>query len=349
MSHRILVTGAQGLVGRYLTKALMREFTDIEVVGIGRSAELSNHFTHDIEIKANEKIKAPLPNDLIIKDSNYRYVQLDTSNQLKLNDLIKSFSPTAIIHLASGLKGDTCSKLYNANVTGTINVLIACKAHLKDVPFIGVSSGSVYGFHSRAEHIPFKETLSLNPEDPYQFAKTAEETIIKEFCTQFYIPWLVLRVFNIVGPGQDERHVCGRFISQLVSIKNGFKPAVLNVSSLTSERDFVDVRDVSSNIIQLIKNRLYGEIYNICSGKPIPIEYILNSCLNEVFADRSSEVIINGLDESATPTDKNIGDNQKLLNAGGRIYYDINTSIRDIVSYYFALYQTKDPILESSK
>ena len=339
MRNKVLITGSQGFVGRYLVAALLREFSDITILGIGRSSLSSTFFTHDVQIKDGQTLKAPLPTDLRTLNGNYTYLPVDLLDLNKLHEIFNDFSPTAIIHLASGLKGDSSSKLFHTNVLGTFNLLSVLKSSVKDIPIISVSSGSVYGFKSADP--PFEETQQYNPEDQYQFAKATEEVFVREFCDRFNIPWMILRVFNIVGPGQDERHVCGRFISELVSIKGGYKKAILNVSSLTSQRDFVDVRDVANNIVKLFQNGKYNEVYNICSSKPLPIRDILEISLNLVFEGKSGDLTINGLYEKSSNdiNDRNFGNNKKLLEAGGKIDFEINISIKDIVDYYEFVYE----------
>ncbi|RZK20025.1 MAG: NAD(P)-dependent oxidoreductase, partial [Flavobacterium sp.] len=284
MNKCILITGAQGFLGRYLTTALLNEDKDLQVVGIGRSAQLDSSFTHSLRIKNNQIIPAPLPISIVkALQGRYQYFMMDTNDKLQVEKLLKSQQPTTIIHLASGLKGDHCDKFLNSNVSGTLSLLSACRNCLKGVPFIGISSGGVYGFSSLSKDLPFKEIQLCNPADSYQYTKAVEEEIVKVFCENFDIPWMALRVFNILGPGQDERHVCGRFLSELISIKHDFKDPFLKTSGLTSIRDFVDVRDVAYNIIQLLKVKQYNQVFNIASNKPVIIKDILDDCLNAVF------------------------------------------------------------------
>ena len=63
MSARILVTGAQGFLGRYLVAQLLRADPSSEVLGLGRSPRLEDSFTHSLQWGAS-RLKAPLPDEL---------------------------------------------------------------------------------------------------------------------------------------------------------------------------------------------------------------------------------------------------------------------------------------------
>jgi nucleoside-diphosphate-sugar epimerase len=343
MNKRILITGAQGFLGRYLAEALIKGDKHLEVIGIGRSQRLDDCFTHSLSIKNNQTIPAPLPVGMgQILSKRYQYFAIDTNDKKQLAGLLETRQPTAIIHLASGLKGDHCSKLLNTNITGTLNLLSASKKYLINVPFVSISSGGVYGFPLNPGDLPFKESHPCNPEESYQLTKAAEEKIVEGFCEQFDIPWLALRVFNIIGPGQDERHVCGRFVSELIRIKNRYKNPYLKTSGLASVRDFVDVRDVANNIIRLLANRQYNQVFNIASGTPVVIKDVLDRCLNAVLANGKGRVEIDAGQQTFfndQKIDQHYGDNTRLLNAGGAINFSLASSIKDMVSYYGLIYR----------
>lgn len=343
MAKRVLITGSQGFLGRYVTAALLRETEDIQVLGIGRSERMDGYFTHTLRVRNEQLYKAPLPSDisLALISGRYRYLTVDVLNKKKIEQVIVDFSPTEIIHLASGLKGDSFEKLYNTNIQGTLNLLSACETHLRSVPIIAVSSGGVYGLQSKVKESPFVESDGCNPHDIYQFAKAAEENLVRSFCQHANIPWMVLRVFNIVGPGQDERHVCGRFVGELISIKKGWKSPRLQTGPLSSTRDFVDVRDIAGVIVHLLKKSTYGETYNVCSGKARTIKEVLDESLKLIF-DESGQAerikIIEELTILNSNANHHFGDNLKVIAAGAKFKYDLSSSIRAMISFYNILY-----------
>src|SRR5205085_533500 len=103
MKRRYLITGAQGLIGRYLAARILGAQTDAEVLGVGRSSRIDGFFTHAIRA-GGEPRRAPMPADLhACLDGRYRYRQLSLLETGALRDLIRDFRPDCIFHLASAL------------------------------------------------------------------------------------------------------------------------------------------------------------------------------------------------------------------------------------------------------
>src|SRR3954462_13374453 len=94
---RVLVTGAQGFVGRYLVDHLLRTYPGAEVLGLGRSPRLSDGFTHSLQWGLS-RLRAPLPKELegVFASSHYHYVSLDLGRQPELTALIAEFRPTLV-------------------------------------------------------------------------------------------------------------------------------------------------------------------------------------------------------------------------------------------------------------
>ena len=55
MKRRYLITGAQGLVGRYLTARILELEKGAQVLGIGRSQRTDGFFTHAISIDGGQR------------------------------------------------------------------------------------------------------------------------------------------------------------------------------------------------------------------------------------------------------------------------------------------------------
>ena len=88
---------------------------------------------------------------------------------------------------------------HEANITGTLRVLIAAKdADIQKVVY--ASSSSVYG--DTAE-LPKREDMPVNPLSPYAMTKVAGEFYCKVFHEIYDLPTVTLRYFNVFGPRQD--------------------------------------------------------------------------------------------------------------------------------------------------
>lgn len=139
------------------------------------------------------------------------------------------------------------------------------------------------------------------------------------------------RIFNVVGPGQDERHVCGRFAAQASAITAGLSKPVFEVGDLTSTRDFVDVRDVASAITVLAGSAQPG-IYNVASGVEHCVQDVLGSTLHHAgIAARVQTVVRYSGPRGVTRQQAAIS---RLTSLGYRPAHDLASSIKDTVEYY---------------
>src|SRR5215207_805882 len=120
---RVLVTGAQGLVGRYLVARLLETDSEARVVGLGRSAEREGSFSHG----------SPLPPALRATfqrhGARYRYVRVALRDTAALCALLRELAPDCVFHLASALHSAAEPELLETNVEGTRLLLDALRGH----------------------------------------------------------------------------------------------------------------------------------------------------------------------------------------------------------------------------
>ena len=90
---------------------------------------------------------------------------------------------------------------------------------------------------------------------------------------------VILRPFNQVGAGQDERFVLPSFAGQIARIEAGLVPPVLEVGNLAAERDFLPVGDVVRAYAELIARGVDiadGSVFNVASGRPRSIASVVS-------------------------------------------------------------------------
>jgi len=196
------------------------------------------------------------------RSPRYSYLSLDLLSD-ELADVVSQFRPTAVIHLAASLRGVPDEFIMLNNVRSTESLLKALVSYGSKLEiFVLASSAGVYG---RQELQPVTENTRLVPLDDYAKSKVISEDRVQDFAQQSGIPVAIARIFNILGPGQDELHFGGRIVSQIGTILGGATPAVIRTTSLASTRDFLDVRDVST-ALALILEQNRGGTYNVGSG-----------------------------------------------------------------------------------
>jgi GDP-4-dehydro-6-deoxy-D-mannose reductase len=274
---RVLVTGAQGLTGRSVVAEVLAAEPAARVIGVGRSPASERAFTHRVGM-AGRTIDAPVPRSLRAPDpARYDYVTGDLGDRASVAELVARTQPDVVIHLAAALRDDPPDGLLRNNVDATRH-LIGELARLPVAPRVILgSSGSVYG---RAP-LPYREDGTYAPVDPYAHSKLAAEIVAKLIAGATGLPLIIARIFNIVGPGMDERHVCARFAQQAIAIAAGRSAPILEVGNLAPRRDFIDVADVAHALVALARSGSPGQAYNVASGIETTIAEVLDIILRE--------------------------------------------------------------------
>jgi 3-dehydroquinate synthase len=333
MNSRILVTGAQGFLGRYLIAHLLQSDPDCEILGVGRSPQLEDGFTHSVQW-GRSLVRAPLPRELreAFECPRYHYVSLDIGRQPELTGLLGEFRPNRIFHLASGLRDAPPDHLFRTNVEGAISLIEAIREAGIDAPnLIMGSTGFLYGQIAPGE-LPIHENTPCAPIDLYGVSKLASENASRILCRRYGIPTIWVRIFNLVGPGQEERHFCGKLTSQTAAIAAGLLPRVIEVEPLTATRDFLDVRDAARALELLGRKATAGRTYNLASGIESPVNDVFHTILRHAGLNGNVEIEL----KAARPADipRYFADITRLQALGFTPAYTLDRSLVDLLEYY---------------
>lgn len=329
--NSIFVTGAQGFLGRaFVARALA---SGSRVIGFGRSERSDDRYTHRIFINGNS-VPALVPAELLqpLNSAKYEYHRGDLLETDELAKLLRSKRPRAIVHLAAALRDDDFGRLVRTNVAGTMALFDAVTASGIDVEKIVIgSSASVYG---KPEVVPIRETARCEPEDLYGVSKLAAERIAAIQSRKLGTQISSARIFNVVGAGQDERHVCGRLASQAIAFAGG-RVRALQFGDLRPTRDFIDVRDAAAAIAALLRGG--SGTYNVCSQMETSIGTVLDHVLRSAgIQDRPAAEQSYRRDGDV---ERNAGNNERLRSLGWKPRYDLARSIDDLVEYYRGMSQ----------
>ncbi|MCJ2068727.1 GDP-mannose 4,6-dehydratase [Methylobacterium sp. J-030] len=251
--RRILVTGAAGFVGGHVLPLLTAAGDRVAGIGRGRASRL--------------------PEGVV-------YETIDLLDEAALGGFVARFRPTEILHLA-GLASvaDSASgpgQTWRVNVNGLMNLVAAAEA-VPGCTFFFVSTGEVYGGAFLSGHA-LTEAAEPLPRNTYARSKWVGEQLLRDLLPRIGVKLVVLRPFNHIGPGQDERFVVASFAGQIARIEAGLVPPVLEVGNLSSHRDFLDVADVAQAYADLIgqsESLADGSVFNISSGAPRTIASVL--------------------------------------------------------------------------
>jgi nucleoside-diphosphate-sugar epimerase len=300
MTRRHLITGAQGLIGRHLAAQILAADPAALVLGIGRSRRSDRSFMLDA--------------------GRHRYESVALGDTDALRRCVAEFRPDRVFHLASALHSAPRRELEATNVDGTASLVRALEG--TGARLVLASSASVYG---QPQRLPIDETHPCEPVNDYGSTKLAAEQLALRHGGDV----VIARIFNVVGPGQNEDHVCGRLAAQLARSGAG-KPAALAVGPLGPTRDFIDVRDAAAALRLAADRAAPAAAINVASGVEISIRDLLSMLVR--VANVEVEVVERG--EVAPGVARCIADVTRLRQLGFAPRYLLEQSLRDLLESY---------------
>ena len=254
---KILTTGGGGFIGLVLVNSLLENGEEVTILD-----NFSNSSKGTIEYLKEQGAK------LIIGDiNNYDLLKKEIINY------------DIVVHLAAKIDVNESilnpQETYHVNVEGTNNLLKACASN--DIKgFIAASSASVYG---EAKTLPLCEDSPILPLSPYGKSKVMMEKNIQEFSHKHNLNSVILRFFNIYGPGQNDAYagVITKFLNNIS--KN--EPLII-FGDGNSTRDFIHISDVVQAIHLAINNLKgkRGDKYNIATSNHVSIKQLANLILS---------------------------------------------------------------------
>jgi GDP-4-dehydro-6-deoxy-D-mannose reductase len=238
-----LVTGAEGFIGSHLVKFLQARRWNV----------IGGYLRHG----TNSFPKLP----------NLRFVQCDIRNGQRVSEIFNQYQPTHVFHMAAQslptVSWADPIGTFESNVMGSLHVFEAVR-HMKRPPVIvSACSSAEYG-HVPPLAIPIREDQSLQPLHPYGISKVCLDLLAREYCIDYKIPAVNIRLFNTTGPGKTN-DAPSDFVRQLARIKKGLQAPIMEVGNLKPRRAFLDVEDAVRGFYLAAMKGKRGEAYNLCA------------------------------------------------------------------------------------
>lgn len=274
---KILVTGAAGFIGAFLSKELVKN-ENYEVIGIDN---LNDYY--DVRLK-DERLK------LLASSSNFSFIKGDIANKNFINKLFKDHQFDYVIHLAAqaGVRHSIShpEDYVSANLVGMFNILEACRYNpVKHLVY--ASSSSVYGANTK---VPYSvEDKVDNPVSLYAATKKSNELMAHAYSKLYNIPSTGLRFFTVYGPLGRPDMAYFSFTNKLIK-----KETIEIFNYGNCQRDFTYVDDIVEGVIRVMKRpplKKDGDdglpippykLYNIGNSKPVNLLDFVNILQEEL-------------------------------------------------------------------
>jgi UDP-glucose 4-epimerase len=248
---KVIVTGGAGFIGSHVIEALLERGYRVVALDNLSTGRMSN-VRRLIDEGKIEFIKGSILNMALLRKT--------------FTGALYIFHEAAIPSVPRSVKNPRAS--HNANVNGTLNVLLAAKdSGVKKVVY--ASSSSVYG---DTPVLPKVETMNPLPLSPYAVTKLVGEYYCRVFQDIYGLQTACLRYFNVFGPRQDPNSTYAAVIPLFINkVLKGEPPEIFGDGEQT--RDFTFVRDVAAANILAAESDATG-IFNIGGGKRVTINYL---------------------------------------------------------------------------
>ncbi|MDG6997833.1 MAG: GDP-mannose 4,6-dehydratase [Nitrososphaerota archaeon] len=230
---KVLITGANGFVGKHLSRYLKSKGFD----------------TIGLDITDGTDLKGDITN------KDYIFNELSKHNF------------DSVIHLAAlaDIKKTTEDpySTYNVNCFGTLNLLeLAARKNVER--FLYASSANVYGVPAER---PATEATPFNPRLPYDYSKVVSETLVRSYFVHKKLKIAITRSWLLFGEGEPQTRAFPRFVRAcLANQKIPLFNSGQDVTDPTHAQNYGRVAELILN-----KDTAIGESFNVGSGNKMSV------------------------------------------------------------------------------
>ncbi len=244
----VLVTGAYGLLGSWLVKALLEQGAHTTV--LKRDAVIASA----LELEGTER--------------HVNVVQGDLCDSALIERALTEYEVDTVFHLAAqtivGIANAAPASTFETNIRGTWTLLEGCR-RLAVQRVVVAASDKAYGIH---DQLPYREDFALQPRYPYDVSKAATDMIARSYWHTFELPVAVTRFANLYGGGDLN---LSRLVPEVALAAIEGRPPVIR-SDGTLQRDFLYVEDAVRAYLAICglldDGHAAGEAFNAGGDEP---------------------------------------------------------------------------------
>lgn len=309
----VFVTGATGLMGSWLVKALLQE--EAEVVAL---------------------IRDQAPRSMLVREGLIRrtaVVNGDLESLPTMRRAIAEYQPHTVFHLAAQplvqvAKLDPVGTL-RANVMGTWNLLEACRLAGK-ANVVVASSDKAYGAN---QNLPYHESYPLQGRYPYDVSKSCADLITQMYSATYGVRTAIARCGNLFGGGDLN---FSRTIPGVIQATLAGERFVIR-SDGKFVRDFLYVKDAADAYLTLGEQlaedgSISGEAFNFSLGLRFTVLDIVNMVLKLMGRTDLEPVIQNNA--SSEIREQYLDRSKAQERLGWAPKYGMEDALRETIAWY---------------
>ena len=250
LDRPVLVTGSTGILGSWLTLALL-----------------------DLGANVVSVIRDWVPQSQLVRSGGIGQVKVvrgDITDAALMERVMAEYEIDTAIHLAAqtavGIANRSPISTFETNIKGTWVLLEAARRWPGLSRVIVASSDKAYGAHAM---LPYAEDAALQGRHPYDVSKSCADLLAQSYASTFNLPVTITRCANMYGGGDLNWN---RIVPGTIrSVLRGERPVVR--SDGTPLRDYIYVQDIVSAYLTLaeaMEGDLYrGEAFNFGMDAPV--------------------------------------------------------------------------------
>lgn len=244
-------------------------------------------------------------------------VHCDLTDPRQAEEVVVKARPEWVFQCAGATTTNDPQLLYRLHVEGTLHVLAAMKRHAPEAVAVLFGSAAEYGTPP-PEALPVRENAPAIPSSFFGASKLAQTEAARVAAAEWRLSVLVVRPFNILGPGLPPYYVAAALANRLREAKAAGASGEFAVVNAEATRDFVDVRDVADAVLRLATRAVPApgtlDVYNIASGRETPILAVAERLCALAGGFRAVNA---GSGQSRSGISRSVGDASKLRELTG--------------------------------
>jgi CDP-glucose 4,6-dehydratase len=307
------VTGAYGLLGTALVRALVRDGVEVTVLrrdATPRSALVLEGLEAQVNVVTGDLVGAGV-----------------------VERALGEYEVDSVFHLAAqtivGTANRSPASTWDTNLRGTWTLLEACRLH-PVARVVVAASDKAYGQHAE---LPYREDFALQPRYPYDVSKAATDLIARSYWHTYELPVATTRFANLYGGGDTNR---SRLVPEAIDAALAGRRPVIR-SDGTPERDFLYVEDAVAAYLQIAAaldgDGARGEAFNAGGGEPHAVREVVERIC--AIAGTDVQPDIRGTGTPAGEIDRQYVDTTKLRElTGWQPEVGLEEGLRRTVTWY---------------